>query len=419
MTNKKLNSKQRVDSNTKDLSKLKVALVHDYLREYGGAERVVEALHEIFPEAPLYVSFVDSSVTGIHWEKFSSWKIYQSWLTKIPFYKKLFSPLRIFAPQYFSNFDLSDYDLVISSTNAYFSKAVGVGKKGGKKVGGGRNQTLHISYCHTPARSLYGYITMTNWKKNPIMRSLGMIANHYLRVVDFYVAQNNVDHFIANSKETAKRIKKFYKLDSTVIYPPIEIEKGRKFSGVSSKPNDKVADKSVGGAKNTNKKYYLFVGRLALSKHVDLAVEAATKMNFNLKVVGSGKGLEYLKSIAGSTIEFMGSVNDKKLYDLYENAEALLYPAEDEDFGMVPIEAMGHGIPVVAHKSGGPLETVIEGKNGFFFTKFTVENFAKAIKKIEKTKFDKNKIYKYSLQFSKERFKEEIQNYLLNSFKST
>ncbi|MBU0974393.1 glycosyltransferase [Patescibacteria group bacterium] len=381
---------------------VKVALVHDYLREYGGAERVVEALHEIFPNAPLYVAFVDSAVTGIHWKKFSSWKIYQSWLTKIPFYKKLFSPLRIFAPQYFSKFDLSDYDLVISSTNAYFSKAVGVGDR---KRNNGKKLTLHISYCHTPARSLYGYSTMTNWKKNPITHFLGTVANHYLRVVDFYVAKNNVDYFIANSKETARRIKKYYRLDSTVIYPPIEIKNDRKFIEAPVSKKSAIHKKQKAG-------YYLYVGRLAISKHVDLAIKSAKKMKFALKVVGSGKGLEYLKSIAGPTVEFMGGVSDKKLYDLYENATALLYPAEDEDFGMVPIEAMGHGVPIVAHKSGGPLETIIEGENGFFFNEFTVEDFGKAIKKIEKTKFDKNKIYKYSLKFSKERFKEEVRDFI-------
>lgn len=383
------------------MKKLKVALTHDYLREYGGAERVLEALHEIFPDAPVYVSFIDSSVTGIHWQKFSNWNISQSWLTKIPFYKKLFSPLRIFAPQYFSKFDLSDFDVVISSTNAYFSKAVKVRGGIGENT---KKPTIHISYCHTPARSLYGYTTMTNWKKNPVTNFLGTIANHYLRVIDFNVARNNVDYFIANSKETARRIKKFYKLDSVVIYPPIEIEKGRKFSD-AKKAND--SKKSA-----SQEKYYLYVGRLAMSKHVDLAIKTATKMGLKLKVVGSGKGLEFLKELAGPTVEFLSRVDDKQLYDLYENATALIYPAEDEDFGMVPIEAMGHGIPVIAHKSGGPLETVIEGENGVFFDQFDVKNLTAAIKKIEAAKFDRNKIYKYSLKFSKDRFQKEITDFV-------
>lgn len=378
----------------KQIKNLKVALVHDYLREYGGAERVVEALHEIFPEAPLYVSFTDFSVTGIHAQKFAGWDIRESWLTKIPFYKKLFSPLRIFAPQYFAFFDLSDYDLVISSTNAYFSKAVRTGK------------ALHISYCHTPARSLYGYTTMTDWQSNPITKLGGTLINYFLRIKDVQIARENVDFFIANSQETKRRIEKFYRLDSTVIYPPIEVESGRKFTSVPQLPK-----------KNG---YFLVVGRIAASKHVDLAVQTARELGFNLKVVGSGKGIEILQDLAGDSlgknIEFFGGVSDEQLAQLYENATALLYPAEDEDFGMVPIEAMGHGIPVVAHRSGGPLETVKEGENGFFFDEFSVESFATAITKIQTTKWNKQKIYEFALKFNKERFVDEIKRFIIERY---
>lgn len=378
---------------TTDISNLKVALVHDYLREYGGAERVLEALHEIFPTAPVYVSFVDSSVTGIHWHKFSNWDIRESWLTQIPFYKKLFSPLRIFAPQYFSSFDLSGYDIVISSTNAYFSKAV--------MVKGKNHSAVHLSYCHTPARSLYGYTTMTDWQKNPVTKFFGTLINHYLRLRDITIARENVSVFIANSRETQRRIQKFYRLNSTLIYPPIEVAENRVFKNA-------VEEGSEG--------YFLYVGRLAVSKHVDLAVQTATQFNFNLKVVGDGKGIDYLKSIAGPTVEFFGAVTDEQLSQLYENATALLYPAEDEDFGMVPIEAMGHGIPVVAHKSGGPLETVQEGINGYFFTEFTTENLYQAIKKIQNKTFDKNKIYRYALTFSKHRFINQIKKLVVQAY---
>lgn len=382
------------NTKTKKNSKLKVALVHDYLREYGGAERVVEALHEIFPEAPLYVSFVDSSVTGIHWDKFKDWDIRESWLTTIPLYKKLFSPLRIFAPQYFSRFDLSDFDVIISSTNAYFSKAATT-KKDDKGA-------VHISYCHTPARSLYGYTTRTDWKSNPVTKFFGTLINHYLRIWDVRIARENVDYFLANSHETQRRIQKFYRLDSTVIYPPIEINEKRNFSNVAKLP------KKDG--------YFLVVGRVAASKHVDLAIEAAKELGFNLKVVGAGKGLDVLQDMAGDylgkNIEFLGAVSDEELYDLYENASALLYPAEDEDFGMVPIEAMGHGIPVIVHKSGGPLETVKEGMNGYFFNEFTVDDFGKVIKKVQTTKWNKQKIYEYSLTFNKDRFKKEIKDFV-------
>jgi glycosyltransferase involved in cell wall biosynthesis len=365
----------------KTSKRLKVALVHDYLREYGGAERVLETLHEIFPDAPVYVSFIDPEVTGIHWQKFADWDIRESWLTRIPFYKKLFSPLRLFAPQYFSAFDLSEYDVVISSTNAYFAKAV--------RVPNGK----HICYCHTPARSLYGYTTMTDWQRNPITRFFGMLINHYLRVVDVQVARERVDLFIANSQETARRISKFYRRESTVIYPPIE---------VPSKPPDL----------KRKREYYLYVGRLAYSKHVDLAVRACTRLGKPLKVVGGGKGLDYLRSLAGPTVEFLGEVPDAQLRELYAGAKALLFPAEDEDFGMVPVEAMGYGVPVIAHRSGGPLETIEEGKTGLFFDELTVESLERAMRLIEKNKtsFSAKTIYNFTQKFKKERFHLEIMN---------
>lgn len=359
---------------------MKVALVHDYLRDYGGAERVVEALHEIYPDAPLYVAFVDQDVMGLHWQKFEGWDIRESWLTKISGYKKLFSPLRIFAPSYFKSFDLSGYDLVISSSNAYFSKAV--------EAPGG----VHVCYCHTPARSLYGYTTMTDWKKNWLIRMGGTLINHYLRIVDFKVAQQ-VDHFVANSKVTQARISKFYRRKSEVIYPPIEL------------PNKLPAKASGEG-------YYLYVGRIAQSKHVDLAVEACTTLGVKLKVAGTGKGLDHLRQLAGPTVEILGEVSDDRLRELYAGATALLFPAEDEDFGMVPVEAMGYGVPVIAHRSGGPEESIEEGKTGLFFNEFTQESLISAIKIFENSSWDRQKIYQHAQQFSKLQFKNKLQEHI-------
>jgi glycosyltransferase involved in cell wall biosynthesis len=359
-------------------SELKIALAHDYLREYGGAERVLEALHELFPEAPVYVAFCDPRALGRHWQRFADWKIKESWITKIPGYKKLFSPLRIWAPNFFQSFDLKDFDVVISSSNAYFAKAIRVPKPG-----------THISYCHTPARSLYGYVTMTDWKKNPLMKWAGTLINHYLRIKDFEVARSNVDVFIANSQETKRRIKKFYRLDSTVIYPPVIV------------PDRPPALKKNG-------EYFLYVGRIAQSKHVDLAILACTHLGLPLKVVGEGKGVEYLQGLAGPTVEFVGGVSDAQLHDLYASAKALIFPAEDEDFGIVPIEAMGHGVPVIAHASGGPLETVLPGKTGMLFNELTVESLVAAIIEFNKKKFDAKKIYEFARGFGVERFKKEI-----------
>lgn len=360
--------------------KPKVALAHDYLAEYGGAERVLEVLHEIFPDAPLYTAFVDQEKLGDNWRRFKNWQIYESWLTKIPFYKKLFSPLRIFAPSYFHHFDLSSYDLVISSTNAYFAKAVKVNKT-----------QKHFCYCHTPARSLWGYSTMTDWKKNRLTHVVGSLINHYLRVVDVKVARENVGTFIANSKETQRRIAKFYRLPAKVVYPPINLSLPKKLT-----PQ----------AKRT---YYLYVNRLALAKHPELAVKVATQLHLPLKVVGVGKMLPKLKETAGETVEFLGFVPDARLRQLYANAKALLYPVEDEDFGIVPIEAMSFGTPVVAHASGGPLETIIDSKNGVLFETLDINSLTQAMKKLDNLKMSPKQIQASVSQFAdKERFKKEI-----------
>lgn len=368
--------------------KLKIALVHDYLREYGGAERVVEALHELFPDAPVYVAFYDPDALGIHAKKFAGWDIRETWITKLPFYKTLFSPYRIFAPRAFESLDLSEYDVVISSSNAYFAKAVTTQR--------GAKSAVHLCYCHTPARSLYGYTTMTEWKRNPFTRVVGTLMNHFLRVVDFMIAQRDI-YFIANSYETKRRITKFYRRESTVIFPPVDVEK------LGSAELKKLA-KNAG-------EYYLYVGRLAASKHVDLAVQACSQQGLPLKVVGSGKGEEYLRSLAGSTVQFMGGVSDEELHELYADAKALLFPAEDEDFGIVPIEAMGHGVPVIAHRSGGPRETIVENKTGLFFDELTVESLVEKISEMEKkaASFNRTDIYKHAYEFRKERFQKEIQ----------
>ena len=337
----------------------------------------MDALHEFVHDAPGYVAFTDPAVSRGHWLRFADWEIRQSWLTKIPFYKTLFSPLRIWAPEYFSRFDLSEYDLVISSSNAYFSKAVRV-----------PNGT-HVCYCHTPARSLYGYTTMTDWKRNPVTRVAGSLINHSLRVRDWYISQE-VDHYIANSNETAKRIAKFYRRSSIVVYPPVNIPE--------TAPAKQLAKRN----------YYLSVGRIAQSKHVDLAILAANELKVPLKVVGTGKGLEYLRQLAGSTVEFMGEVTDEELSELYAGAKALFFPAEDEDFGIVPVEAMGHGVPVIAHRSGGPLESVLENKTGVFFEEFTVDAVVAAVKKLDTLSLNTSTIYKHAQKFAKVTFQEKM-----------
>jgi len=367
---------------------MKVALVHDYLREYGGAERVLEALHEVYPDAPVYTAFVDESGLGIHWKKFQDWDIRESWITKIPFYKKIFSPLRLIAINFFEQFDFSEYDVVISSSNMYFGKAVIT-----------KPWTAHICYCHTPPRSIYGYTTMSDWKKNPVVRVGGEFINKVTKKLD-YVAAQRVDYFIANSKEVQERIKKFYGRESVVIHPPVE-----------------VSLESLVFSRELEKPYFLYVNRLAYSKHPELAIEACNELKLPLKIVGEGKYRSELEKIAGETVEFLGGVDDEQLAQLYAGATALLYPVEDEDFGIVPVEAMGHGVPVIAHNSGGPKETIIDGKTGVFFDRLTKKDLMHAIEHFHAVKWDRKAIHKHALQFSKEKFKKKIAEYALQCWK--
>lgn len=368
---------------------LKIALVHDYLREYGGAERVLEALHDLYPKAPVYVGFVDWEALGAHAAKFKQWKIHETRITKLPFYKQLYSPYRIFAPGAFSDLDLLEYDVVISSSNAYFAKNLST-----------RKDATHICYCHTPPRALYGFSTMSDWKSNPFTRVIGSIMNHFLRVVDYHSAQK-VDQFIANSQETARRIQKYYRRDSVVINPPVALV-------------DQATKKPVPLEKRD---YFLYVNRLALAKHPELAVAVATKLDWPLKVVGSGKMLPKLKSMAGKSVEFLGAVRDEKLVELYAHAKALLYPVEDEDFGIVPVEAMAFGTPVIAHQSGGPKETVKHLKNGVLFSDLSEAGLQAAIETFtsSEAKFQPVSIQKSAQDYSQAVFAHKIANLVENS----
>lgn len=360
---------------------LKIALVHDYLREFGGAERVLETLHKMYPDAPIYTAFFDKKSLGVHAKRYEGWDIRETWLGKIPGFKKLHSPLRFLAPWAFSSLDLSKYDVVISSSNAYFAKAV--------KVPNGK----HLCYCHTPPRVLYGYSAMSDWKRNPFMRVAGYFLNHFMRIIDVKVSRERVDLFIANSKETASRIKKFYKLDSVVVYPPVD------FAEIKEPQTEESLV-----SKNSKEEYFLYVNRLALAKHPELAVEVCTDLELPLKVVGIGKMMVHLQSIAGPTIEFLGAISDPELIKLYAGAKALFYPVEHEDFGMVPVEAMLYGVPVIAHNSGGPKETVIDGKTGVVFDELNKDGLKKALQRFKKMKFNDQEIKQWAKKFDKENF---------------
>lgn len=417
---------------------MKVALVHDYLREYGGAERVVETLHEMWPEAPLFTSFVDWEALGQHRERFKKWDIRTARVELIPgirripgiglftdwLIRKFHSPLRFLAPNIWASLDVSGYDVVISSSGWFMCRGVANNQQlTSNHEPITNNKQLHICYIHHPPRNLYGYATGSDLQRYWPVRVYAAIINFFLRHYDFDTAQR-VDYFIANSEETKRRVAKFYRRDATVIYPPVEtgvsrpaFTKAVSFAKVT--PQTGSAGKQASGVMARRKDYFLSVGRLTYSKRVDLAIGAVNKLNLPLKIVGAGKEEPYLRSIAGPTVEFLGPVTDAELSSLYRGAKALIFCALDEDFGIVPVESMAHGTPVIALAQGGVLETVVDGTSrkdskwatGILFPKSTVESVCAALETFLKRFADvdlHNNCVKQAKKFFKERFKREL-----------
>lgn len=357
----------------------KIAIIHDYLIDFGGAERVLLALHEIYPTAPVYVSIYRQNRLGKFADKFKNAKIIQSWFGYLPFADRLISPLRFLLPAIWRSFDLTNYDLIISSVSWAVTK--GFDKK---------NDAIEICYCHTPPRYLYGYDTSRKYSGflGKLIDIYSLLVNHFMLQYDFRQAQK-VDYFIANSEEVRKRIAKFYRRDSTVIYPPVGINKFK-------------------STINNSGKYYLTGGRLTAAKNFDMVIHAFNKLMLPLKIYGSGPLERQLKNMAKANIEFLGRVDDDKMSELYSEARTFIVAQKDEDFGMTVVEAMGYGTPVIAYKGGGYLESVIEGKTGLFFSELTVESLSEAIKKFGKIKFQPEDCINQAKKFSLARFKKEM-----------
>lgn len=356
---------------------MNVALVHDYLNDFGGAERVLEVLAEMYPKAPIYTAFCRKDSTA--YERFKHRDIRVSWAHHIPFFGwKLHSPFRFLAPAIWRSFDFSGYDLVISSSSWYMTKGIRVPKT-----------TLHVSYIHTPPRYLYGYDTSINWRRHWPIRVYAGIVNKELRQFDYETAQT-VDVLVANSQEVRERINKFWRRNAEVIYPPVKVSNYQ--LPISKLKRD----------------YLLTGGRLVGPKHFDLAILAANELKTPLKIFGSGPEEARLKALAGPTVEFLGKVNDQVLFELYAKAKAFIVLADDEDFGITPVEAQLAGTPVIAYRGGGYLETVVEGETGVFFDALTIDEVIKAVKESSNFQFSSFKIKQQARKFSKERFVKEF-----------
>lgn len=360
------------------LKEAKIALVFDWMTTPGGAEKVNLLLHQMFPSAPIFTSVYNQK----NFPEFEKAALKTSFIQNLPFAKKYHQLYLNLMPYAYESFDLSSFDIVISSSH---SCAKGVITK---------PETLHICYCHSPMRYAWdnwqSYID--EYKMNTFLKNIGKKRMHKIRMWDRLSAER-VDYFIANSTTTKRRIEKYYKKVSTVIHPSI------KTSGY------KIAPETQG--------YYLAVGRLTPYKKFDLIVETFNQIGLPLKIVGTGVSERDLRKMAKGNIEFLGYVEEKELKKLYSECEALIFP-QIEDFGIIPLEAIASGRPVLAFKQGGALDTVTESESGIFFAKQTPMHLKGAIEKYQKEKalFKPEKVREYAQKFDHSQFNKRLLEYI-------
>ncbi|MFH1289194.1 MAG: glycosyltransferase [Patescibacteria group bacterium] len=355
---------------------MKIALVYDRVNKWGGAERVLLTLHEIWPEAPLF--------TAVHNPKKASWsdvfKVNPSFLNKFPLASSHHEFYPWLTPLAFESFDLNSFDIVISVTSA---DAKGIITS---------PSAFHICYCLTPTRYLYS-------GRNDYFKGIKKIVFspviNYLKAWD-RVASFRPDSFISISETVQKRIKKYYQQESKTIYPPIETDKWQ----LEEKQRED---------------FYLVVSRLVEYKRVDLAINAFNKLGKKLIIVGDGRARKKLEAMAKKNILFLGQLTDEELLRYYQKSKALIF-AQLEDFGLVSLEAQSCGTPVIAFSKGGAMETVIDKRTGLFFNKQTKESLMRAVKEFERLEIKSINCRQNALRFNKERFKKEFKKEVLNQW---
>jgi len=361
----------------------KVAIIVDYLNQYGGAERTLEAILEIFPRSDIYTSLSDpEKIPDSSIIKQS--KIFSSPLNIFPFINLLSKHFTFLYPLIFKKINLNGYNLIISSGTIW--------AKGVKT----NPSQLHIFYCHTPPRFLYGYPSESSRRNIWYYKPFVTILDHILRIWDFNTARKP-NYIIANSQNVKKRIKKFYRREATVIYPPVEI---------------RTWNLELGTWKHGD--YFLIVSRLSAYKNIDIVIKAFNELKLNLKIVGVGREEKNLKELAGPTVELLGFTDDNQLAKLYSGCQAFIYTTSDEDFGITPLEANSFGKPVIAFRSGGVIETMIEGKTALFFDELSPPSLIEVIRKFREggNSWNADLIRQNSKRFSKERFKKEFRDFV-------
>lgn len=354
------------------MRKPRVALVHDFIQSLGGAERVTLALSEIFPDAPIYTLTYNPKLS----KYFRGKKIIVSGLQKYSFL-----PAKFLLPFYagaIESFNFSGFDIVISSSNSFAKNIITPA------------DTYHISYIHSPMRYVWDawHTYLDEQKLSRAMAGTMQSLLSKLRIWD-KLGSSRVDLFVANSKNVRNRVNKYYRRDAKVLYPPVDVRQ--------------IA------LNKENKGYFLAISRLSRYKRLDIAVEACRDLDMPLVVIGTGEEESKLRKLAGGQTEILGWVNDTEKIKYIENCRALIFPGE-EDFGIVPVEAMAAGKPVIAYKKGGLMETVVDGKTGLFFDNQNAESLKRAIRlfKMKENDFDAKAIRQHTQQFSKEVFKKNI-----------
>jgi glycosyltransferase involved in cell wall biosynthesis len=350
-------------------SSMKVAIVHYWLVGMRGGERVIEALCDLYPQADIFTHvYVPDMIS----EKIHKHKIIPSFINSLPRAPRMYKTYLPLMPMALEHFDLRGYDLIISSESG---PAKGVLAPA---------DAVHVCYCHTPMRYIWNmyhdYRDGAGW----LTRAMMPMVSHYLRMWDVTSA-HRVDSFVANSATVAARIRRYYGVSAEVIYPPVDIE------AFQVAESTKIGD------------FYLMVGELVSYKRPDLAVEAFNKMGAKLVVIGGGEMLDELRRIAGPTVSILGQQPFEVLRDHYARCQALVFPGE-EDFGMVPVEAMASGRPVIAFGRGGAMETVVDGETGIFFGEQSVEAIAAAIKRFRNFTVDSTKISEHARKFGTDHF---------------
>jgi glycosyltransferase involved in cell wall biosynthesis len=353
---------------------MRIALVHYWLVGLRGGEKVLEAICELYPEADIFTHIYDADSIG---PVISAHKVTTTFISKLPFARRLYRSYLPLMPFALEALDLSQYDLVISSESG---PAKGVLT---------RPDAIHVCYCHSPMRYLWDQYQLYLKSAGHLAKFMMPVLTPPLRVWDVASA-NRVDHFIANSRFVAKRIEKTYRRDAEVICPPVKLEE----YDIEEHPT---------------LDYYFFISQLETYKRADLVIEAANRLGRRLIVVGAGSENERLRALAGPSVTFLGRQTTQEIAKLYKNCRALLF-AGTEDFGIIFLEAMASGRPVIAYAAGGALDAVIDGETGVFFHEQTADSLSQAILSFEAKaeEFDPQAIRAHAETFSTQAFKSKF-----------